>query len=657
MKNNQFLNNLVAYKFVEPIWEHLSNVILKPLVDNEELLKIFSLYFSFISSGSSCMPLDKDLLNKEWNKMCDDNIILLLSGVEDNDERSNIEKTIEELRICGKNAIASADQLSSLYNVVGNSKINNDSLFIIDKDFLFARKYFVAKEGIKRSIKRLFIDYQDNNDFSFNVKDIWETASIEQKEFIDKGINQNLILCGGPGTGKTTAVFYLLLGLLKVHSEYNVYLTAPSGKAASRIKESIDGEISSFKKAHPSEIKYLDEIEKLSRVNKYTIHKLLETDYTVNGFKYNEKRQFSSNSIFIIDESSMIDVCLFDSLLKAIPSGARVFILGDKHQLPSVECGAVLADLLQYDGLKERIIELTKSHRFVEGSDVYKLSMIVNSGNKLNDVDFKSFDEFKIIERLKAKENETFAEKQSRLQKSYPVFYYQEKEGSKKSFVNIIEEWGEKFYANNEKICSSIKSLDEIELDKVYKNIDEARVLCSENKGSLGVNTINNIIKNKVIKEIYTPVKNFYSGVPLMITENNKALDLDNGDTGIIISFEKDDSLFFLIEKSSKLYPNDSIKIEDKILKVGKFLLYPLRMLDLKKVIYAYAITIHKSQGSGYNNILVVLPKKSGHPLLNRQIIYTGITRTKGPTYIISNIDRMNEAIENISYRYTRIFD
>ena len=80
-------------------------------------------------------------------------------------------------------------------------------------------------------------------------------------------------------------------------------------------------------------------------------------------------------------------------------------------------------------------------------------------------------------------------------------------------------------------------------------------------------------------------------------------------------------------------------------------------MLDLNKVIYAYAITIHKSQGSGYNNILVILPKKSGHPLLNRQIIYTAITRTKGPTYIISNIDRINEAIKNISYRYTRIFD
>ena len=142
-----------------------------------------------------------------------------------------------------------------------------------------------------------------------------------------------------------------------------------------------------------------------------------------------------------------------------------------------------------------------------------------------------------------------------------------------------------------------------------------------------------------------------------MITENNKALDLDNGDTGIIITLEGSDIPYFLIAKASNLHPVDAKRVEDKILKVGKYLLYPLRMLDLKKTVLAYAITIHKSQGSGYDNILIVLPKKKGHPLLNRQIVYTAITRTKGPTYIISSIDRINEAIENITYRYTQIFD
>ena len=650
MDNNEFLKNLITYKFVEPIWEYLSKVILKPLVD-DELLKIFSLYFAFISSGSSCMPLDKELLLHEWKLKCEGNIILVSSGIENEDEKNIIEKDILNLYECGKQALNNIDRLETLTNVIGKNK-----LFIIDNNFLFARKYYDAKEGIKASIKRLFINYKDQINYNFDVKGIWKTASLEQESFIKNGIFKNLVLCGGPGTGKTTAVFYLLLALLKAHSDYKIYLTAPSGKAASRIKESIDGEIEGFIKNNPNNHEYDIEINKLFNVNKYTIHKLLEIDYFVNGFKYNENNQFDVNSIFIIDESSMIDVCIFDALLKAIPDGARVFILGDKHQLPSVECGAVLADLLAYPKLKDNIVELTKSHRFVEGSDVYKLSLDVNLGNKLENIFFKSFDDFKIINRLTPKPNETKEERFIRQQNSYPVFYYEEKENTIKTFENIIEDWGLHFYANNEALCTNVL-FNEEELDKVYKNIDEARVLCAENQGKIGVNTINNIIKNKVIKSSKSLTKGFYPGIPLMITENNKALDLDNGDTGIVVSIENSDTLYFLIAKSSNLYPYDSLEVEDKILKLGKYLLYPLSMLDLKKIIYAYAITIHKSQGSGYNNILVVLPKKSGHPLLNRQIIYTGITRTKGPTYIVSNNERMNEAINNISYRYTRIFD
>lgn len=650
MINSEFIKALIEYRFIDPVWEYVAKYLLKDYAD-DEVMKIFSLYFVFVSSGSSCMPLEKELLIKEWKNKCEGNIILLSSLIEDEEEKKLLEDKISNIYLCGKDALINLDRLNELDSIIGDNK-----LFIIYNNYLYARKYFIAKNGIKNSIERLFINYFDSINIDFDVKSIWLTASKEQEQFINNGINKNLVLCGGPGTGKTTAVFYLLLALLKAHSNYNIYLTAPSGKASSRIKESIDGEIEGFIRNNQDNHNYDREINILRNVNKYTIHKLLEIDYSTNEFIYNENNQFDNNSIFIIDESSMIDICIFDSLLKAIPIGARVFILGDKHQLPSVECGAVLADLLSYNPLKNNIVELTKSHRFVEGSDVYKLSMEVNLGNEVTNLDFKSFDDFNIVNRLIPKENETKEEKLIRQQNSYPVYFYEEKEDSKKRFEDIISEWGIHFYSNYEKLCTNVK-FDENELASIYKNIDEARVLCAENKGKLGVSNINNIIKNKVINNKNTSIKGFYPGIPLMITENNKALDLDNGDTGIIISFENCETLYFLVSKTSKLYPKDSDNIDDKVLKLGNYLLYPLRMLDLYKVIYAYAITIHKSQGSGYNNILVILPKKSGHPLLNRQIIYTAITRTKGPSYIISNIDRINEAIKNISYRYTRIFD
>lgn len=652
MDNNEFMNNLITYRLLDPIWQYVSNNLLKTKNVDDELLKIFSMYFSFISSGSSCMPIDKKSLFIEWKNKCDDNKILLTAAIDDEDTKEEIISNIDKLCECGFAAIDRINELSSLVNLVGD-----DKLFIIYNNFLYARKYYQAKEGIKNSINRLFVNYVDDSNISFEVEKIWETVSKEQKSFVDAGIKNNLILCGGPGTGKTTAVFYLLLALLKAHSNYNIYLTAPSGKASARIKESINGEINSFNDKNKDNHEYDNEIKLISQANSYTIHKLLETDYKTNSFIYNENNQFSDHSIFIIDEASMIDVCLFDSLLKAIPNGARVFILGDKHQLPSVECGAVLADLISNADLSSKRIELTVSHRFVEGSMVYKLSKEVNDGNITQNIIWKSLDDFKIVERLKPKDNETKTEKRIRQMNSYPVYYYDVSMESTKTFKDIISEWGIHFYKESQALCKGIE-FNAFSLDSIYKTIDEARVLCAENAGKIGVSTINSIIKDKVVDKSYnTNIKGFYPGMPLMITENNKELNLNNGDTGILVTFKDSDILFFLIEKENEKYPIDSTTIEDKILKLGRYMLYPLRMLDSRKIIYAYAITIHKSQGSGYNNILVVLPTKYGHPLLNRQIIYTGITRTKGPTYILSDNSSLMEAAEKVSYRYTNIFD
>ena len=109
-----------------------------------------------------------------------------------------------------------------------------------------------------------------------------------------------------------------------------------------------------------------------------------------------------------------------------------------------------------------------------------------------------------------------------------------------------------------------------------------------------------------------------------------------------------------MVKKATKLIKNDG-KQEDKIFKLGDFMFYPLRMITKSEIDLSYAITIHKSQGSDYKNILVILPKQKGHPLLNRQIIYTAITRTKGNTYILSNFERIEEAKNRLILRDTNI--
>lgn len=636
MNKTEFIDMLIEYRFLDSIWKNVEKYIIEEITSDEDIIKLLSLYFVYISDGSSCMPIDIDILTREWNTKCESMQILLLSALED-EKSSEIEEAIRLIKECGLESIKAIDLLKSNTMLVGDKK-----LFIIENGLLYARKYYEAKNGIKASIKRLFSDFSDKSNIEFDIKRVWPSAADKQCDVINKGINKNLIVTGGPGTGKTTAIFYLLLALLKNHSDYEIYMTAPSGKAASRIKESINGEIANARKNKL--VGYDNEIVKLSETEEYTIHRLLELDFKTNGFVHNEKNQFSDKSIFIIDEASMIDVCIFDSLLKAIPTRARVFILGDKYQLPSVECGAVLSDLLTCSDLKDNIVELEKSHRFIEGSEIYELAQKVNNGIIVENLVFKPTSEFNIVKREKG---------------LYPVFYYDAEleDNNKDNFNTIIEKWAKRFYSNMQKECSDVLFSEEA-LNEIYQKIDEARVLSAQNEGIIGVNTINKIVRDAVIDKNYqTKITGFYPGMPLMILENNKALDLYNGDTGIIISFKDSDVLYFLIEKDNKNYKYDATTLEDKVFRLGKYMLYPLRMLDLKRVVYAYAITIHKSQGSGYENILVVLPKREGHPLLNRQILYTAITRTKGPTYIISNKDRVNEAIKNVLERYTGIFN
>ena len=155
-------------------------------------------------------------------------------------------------------------------------------------------------------------------------------------------------------------------------------------------------------------------------------------------------------------------------------------------------------------------------------------------------------------------------------------------------------------------------------------------------------------------KLLETATGGYYAGEILMIIKNNRSLDLYNGDSGILVSFENDKSLYFMIKKKTKLLSKDG-KRDDEIFKLGDFVFYPIRMISVAEVNLAYAITIHKSQGSDFNNVLITLPTAIGHPLQNRQILYTAITRTKGFTYILSNKESLEYSSKNVLLRDTNI--
>ena len=643
MDYKEYYNLLLENKMITPIWKYVLELIEEEIKDNknkDNYLVIFAIYFSLINDGNITISLNKETLTKKWESKLNATAILLEESGSYNEESFNKIKDISFNCINNYLQDINANNLPSL--------INDNKFFEIEDNYLYVRKYGSARRGVISSMDRLFstrsnitstFKYQDAVASDFTLSDGQEKAVIE-------GINKSLVITGGPGTGKTTSILFLLIGLLLNDTDnMRIYLIAPSGKAAGRMKESIINGLNvltdSFKQSHK------DIVSKIQNLDKSTIHSLLEIDYETNGFKYNKNRRFPENSIFVIDEASMIDVCLFNALLQAIPTSAKVYIMGDKNQLPSVECGAVFGDLLTKKSIQDNVVELDESKRFKKGTKIFNLAKAVNEGDTLpiNDEDWKEYDSFEVL----IKDDD---------RKENPIYYYKNhKENVKDKDIveHVVNKWGNEFFKTLQDKATDLDFNDVAHLKEVFEYSEISKILCAENEGPRGIKTINNYVKKHFIdKSKYHSTNGYYPGMIMMVNKNNKSLDLDNGDSGLLVTFKDDSTIYFMTKKSSNIAKNQGKEV-DRIFKLGEFTFYPVRMITQEEIDMAYAITIHKSQGSDYPNILVILPTKKGHPLLNRQIVYTAITRTKGTTYILSNIDRLNESKDNLIVRDTNV--
>ena len=408
------------------------------------------------------------------------------------------------------------------------------------------------------------------------------------------------VISGGPGTGKTHTLVLILALLLELerNRKLRIAVAAPTGKAATRIQDSI--------RSAKATLGCSEEIKAQLPERAVTIHRLLGYIPDSPYFRHSADYPLPYD-IVAVDEASMVDLALMAKLFQAIPPSARVILLGDKDQLASVEAGAVLGDIClagSSNGFSEEfsrhfqsltgkalptgtaacapladcVVQLRKNYRFGEQSAIYRLSNAINDG--------RAEDALKIL-------RDSANDRASDLESAALPRHAALKEALRSPVSAGFNEF--------------LKASDPLE---VLAALAQFRVLCALREGPFGLGGLNQMTE-EILEEagLIKPLGPWYVHRPIMVTRNDYNLKLFNGDIGVILP------------DAASGEPRAFFPGPDN--EVRKFL--PLRLPEHQT---AYALTVHKSQGSEFDRVLLVLPDRES-PVLSRELLYTGITRAR----------------------------
>lgn len=467
--------------------------------------------------------------------------------------------------------------------------IGKDKPIVLEADRLYIQRYWFYEEKLKSILLAYLAEpakIPPSLDEIRRLHAYFDDPDNEQIHAVQNLFRHRFtVICGGPGTGKTTIIATMLAQWFAMHPESAPAVCAPTGKAQARLAESLSDET--------QKLRVSDEIKsQILAIETSTIHRLLQPLRHEGGTLDNE--------LLIVDEVSMVPLDLLTRLLAAAPN-ARIVLLGDKDQLDAVENGTVLSDLdvARRDDPRwaERMTLLQVSRRFKAGGDIERFKNAVNAGDTA-------------AARIHCENPGAELAFRAYTPNTDPIVFLRTAILDEPAFHN--GPWLKRH----------------AEISDAFNAMEAFKILCAQRHGIFGVEKLNLLIRRILRRD-----EKYFDGLPVMILENNYNLRLFNGDIGIC----RDN--------------NGTMEVCFRMPDGGFRAFHPALLPHHTD---AFAMTIHKSQGSGFDHILMILPGGTSK-MLTRELLYTGITRAKSHATICAARYSIETAIRTTSIRHSAL--
>jgi exodeoxyribonuclease V alpha subunit len=556
------------------------------IFDVQEHFLLFAVLFNSSDGGHTCL----NLRNLTELSYYEDNQIIIDTNINENAVKELIQKKV----------IAEAP--------------STEAPFIYDNGKLYLKTFYMDETTIAGFIRESVREKIDMERLKTLLDKYFPENSMQKVAALTASLMNFCVISGGPGTGKTTTVFNILAIQQELsENTLSIAVCAPTGKAASRLSESIKE-----KKKNNTDKNITDSIPDKA----LTIHRLLGISGDNMTGSYSRGNPMK-HDIVVVDEASMVDVQMMAGLIRSLKPDCRLILLGDKDQLASVQPGAVLGDICTFapvnifsketatvikdytgydmdssgDSFSDSTVELDVSHRFDDDKGIGLLAKSCRNADTATALKLLKNDPSGQVDFI-------------RIDGDFEI-----------NISDMILEHFQRYTA---------KSTPE----KVISEFNSFRILSAHKRQFAGVDHINTTAYKSLSKNgLRDNTKQFFNGMPLIISENDYTLNLFNGDTGLILREEDTLKAYFTTDSGIKSFSTARLPEHSPV----------------------FAMTVHKSQGSEFEHVVFVLPDMESS-IMTRELFYTAVTRARTKLTVISSESAVKRCIENKMVRSTSSF-